>query len=140
MRLPLLPLLAALLAAPALAAETAPADPARLDIELNALEAQEGACRLIFVAENATGADLASLILEAVLFDRDGRVATMTLLDFRELPADRMRVRPFDMAGVDCAALDRLLINEVAACEAETPMDCSAALTVRSRLDIELLQ
>jgi len=140
MRLSRLPLLAALLAAPALASEPAPADPARLEIELNALEAQDDACRLIFVAQNATGADLASLVLEAVLFDRDGRVAALTLLDFRDLPDDRIRVRPFELAGLDCDALHRLLINEVAACEADAPLDCAAALETRSRIDVEFLQ
>lgn len=141
MRVHLLPALAALLAAPAFATEPgATEDAAPIGIELNALETQERACRLIFVAENETGSDLGSLVLEAVLFDREGRVAALTLLDFRDLPAGRTRVRPFDMAGIDCDALARVLINEVAACEAEAPVDCSAALAVGSRVDVELLQ
>jgi hypothetical protein len=142
MRLRLLPLLPALLAAPALASEARIADPGRLDIELNAIEAQAGACRLIFVAENATGAELSSLVLEAVLFDRAGRVAALTLLDFRDLPADRMRVRSFDMASIDCGAIERVLINDVAVCEAEAaaPPDCAEALAVRARVDVEILQ
>jgi hypothetical protein len=143
MRLHLLPVMAALLAPPALASEPAAGNgAARLSIELNALEEQDGACRLIFVAENETGADLSALVLEAVLFDGEGRVAALTLLDFRDLPAGRVRVRPFDMAGIDCGALERVLINDVAACEAEdgTEADCGAALAVRSRVDVGLLQ
>jgi hypothetical protein len=141
MRLYLLPVLAALLAAPALALDPhAGDDAARLDIELNALETQDGACRLIFVAENGTGTDLSALVLEAVLFDRETRVAALTLLDFRDLPAGRTRVRPFDMAGVDCDALERLLINDVATCEWEAAETCADAIAVRSRVDVELLQ
>jgi hypothetical protein len=142
MRLHLLPVMAALLAPPALASEPVAGDGARLSIELNALEEQDGACRLIFVAENETGADLSALVLEAVLFDGEGRVAALTLLDFRDLPAGRVRVRPFDMAGIECGALERVLINDVAACEAEdgTEADCGGALAVRSRVDVGLLQ
>jgi hypothetical protein len=143
MRLRLLPVLAALLAAPALGSDTtAPSDAAPVGIELNTLEAQDGACRLVFVAENATDTDLTALVLEAVLFDTEGRVAALTLLDFRDLPAGRTRVRPFDMPGLDCGALERLLINDVATCDwaAGEERDCAAALALRSRVDVELLQ
>jgi hypothetical protein len=143
MRLHLLPVLAALVAAQALASDAAATrSPAPIAIELNALEAQEGGCRLIFVAQNDADTALAALVLEAVLFDADGRVAALTLLDFRDLPAGRMRVRSFDMAGLDCDGLDRLLINDIAACDwaTETAEDCRTALSVRSRVDVELLQ
>lgn len=138
MRMRLLPLLAALLALPAMLA-AAPAEvEAPLAIELNAIEPQEGACRLIFVAQNGTGADVDALVLEAVLFDAEGRVAALTLLDFRDLPAGRTRVRPFDMAGLECWAIARLLINDIATCEGAA--DCAAALSPSTRIDIELLQ
>ena len=132
----LLPALAVLLApwASPLGAET-PGAPLR--IELNAVEAQDGVCRLIFVAENS-GSDLDALVIEAVLFDTAGRVAALTLLDFRDLPAGRMRVRSFDMAGLDCAALDRLLINDIATCD---PTEgCARGIETATRTDIELLQ
>jgi hypothetical protein len=132
----LFPALAVLLApwVSPLGAETTGAP---LRVELNALEAQDGACRLIFVAENP-GADLDALVLEAVLFDTAGRVAALTLLDFRDLPAGRMRVRSFDMAGLDCAALDRLLINDIATCEPTG--GCANGIEAATRTDIELLQ
>jgi hypothetical protein len=139
MRLRFPAVLATFLALPITGLAESPEEGERmLGIELNALEAQEGACRLIFVAENATGTDLASLVLETVLFDQAGRVVALTLLDFRDLPTGRIRVRPFDMPGVDCDALDRLLINDVASCEGG--LDCAGALSVHSRLDVELLQ
>ena len=140
MRPRLLPVLAACLALPVAGAAEPVAGAAPLTVELNAMEQQEGACRLIFVAENDADADLTALVLEAVLFDRDGRVAALTLLDFRDLPAGRMRVRSFDMAGLDCTALDRLLINDIATCEGAATPDCAGTLALRSRLDIELLQ
>ncbi len=140
MRLPLLALLTCL-AAPVAATEASDA-PGTIAIDLNTLEPQNGACRLIFVAENATETDLSALVLEAVLFDTEGRVAALTLLDFEGIPASRLRVRPFDLPGLDCDALDRLLINDVATCDWATdgPQDCRAALDLRSRAGIELLR
>ncbi len=124
--------LAGLVPAAAVSAEDA------LRIELNAVDPQDGACRLIFVAENETGSDLSALVLEAVLFGSSGRVEALTLLDFRDLPAARLRVRSFDMAGVDCAGISRLLINDVATCDGA--VDCASALSVSSRVPIEMLQ
>lgn len=103
----LVPLVLAL--APPVLAQDTPATAPR--IELNRADPVEGACRLIFVAENPGAETIAALSIEAVLFDRDGRVALLTLLDLGELPAGRMRVRSFDLAGQDCGGLSRLLIN-----------------------------
>lgn len=68
--------------APALAAEGG-----RLDLTLAGAEPVAGAngpaCRLSFLAENGLGADLVALVLEAVIFTRDGSVERLLLLDFR---------------------------------------------------------
>ncbi|MCC6002321.1 MAG: hypothetical protein JJU19_15895 [Pararhodobacter sp.] len=98
---------------------------APLRIELNRIDAIEGACRLVLVAENSGQDPVDGMSVEAVLFDHDGRVALLTLLDLGALPAGRMRVRSFDLAGLDCGGLGRLLIN-AATC---TPADAAACLT-----------
>ncbi|WP_108258332.1 hypothetical protein [Mangrovicoccus ximenensis] len=122
-----------LLAASAALAGTPPAT-----VELNALEQVEGACRASFAAESAPG--LEALVLEAVIFDAGGAVAQMTLLDFRDLPAGRMRVRQFDLAGLDCASLPRVLINGMETCRSAADGACSGLPEVRSRLEgVELL-
>ncbi|QYK42060.1 MAG: hypothetical protein KF887_02665 [Paracoccaceae bacterium] len=123
--------LLAMLIAGAAGAEEAPA----LRVELNTVEAQGAACRLTFVAANATGADLAGLVLETVLFTRAGRVAQFTLFDFGALPDGRRRVRQFDVAGVDCGDLGQVLFNGVARCEGADPAACAAALRPSSAVD-----
>lgn len=110
-------------------------------IELNAVEPQPGACRLVFLAENTLGADLSSLVMEAVVFDPEGKVKLLTLFDFRDLPDTRPRIRQFDLAGTDCASVGRVLLNDVHACVGEgvTPAACKAGLTWSSRTEIEVL-
>ncbi|WP_333829177.1 hypothetical protein [Pararhodobacter sp.] len=113
---------------------------AALRIELNRTELRENACQLVFVAQNDTAEGLSQLVLEMVLFDRSGGVAALTLLDFQELPAGRMRVRSFDMPGLECDALGRVLVNDTASCAPQGAPGCTD-FTLSSRLDgIEVLQ
>ena len=108
-----------------------------LSLELNRIDPLEGACRLTFLAENGLGADLASLSLETVLIDRDGRVERLTLFEFGALPQGVPRVRQFDIAGLACESLGRVLINGVADCSAGDA--CAAGLELSSRTDVELV-
>ena len=135
MRLTLL--LAAVLALPAAADDPAPP---RLAIELNAATPVETGCRLTFVATNGLGADLGSGVFEAVFFDRAGVVARLSLLDFRDLPAGRPRVRQFDLSGMACPDLGRVLLNAAARCEGAgiDPAACMARLQVSSRIEAEI--
>lgn len=111
-----------------------------LRIELNRTEARDNACQLVFVAQNDSAGGLDQLVLEMVLFDRSGGVAALTLLDFQELPAGRMRVRSFDMAGLACDNLGRVLVNATASCMPQDAPGCTG-FELASRLDgIEVLQ
>jgi hypothetical protein len=125
--------LAAALSSGAAAQEAEPA----LGLELNRVLPVEGACRLTFVADNALGADLGRVVFETVLFTREGAVERLTLLDLGGLPAARTRVREFDMAGVACEALGRVLFNGVDTCEGAgvAAGACADALTVGSRVE-----
>ncbi|MCW1932035.1 hypothetical protein [Pararhodobacter zhoushanensis] len=119
-------------------AQAAQADPLR--IELNALHPRDGACQLVFVAQNGTGADVSRLVLEAVLFGQQGQVAAMTLLDLQDLPADRMRVRSFEIGGLSCGDVSRLLINGLNECAPADSAACTAPLALESRVPVEVLQ
>lgn len=120
----------------AVVASAALADgPALPRIELNRADPAEGVCRLVFVAENPGAVTVDELSVEAVLFNREGHVVLLTLLDMGELPAGRMRVRSFDMAGLDCDELGRLLINDTS-CQ---PSDaCADGLVWSSATGIEV--
>ncbi|MBQ1203676.1 MAG: hypothetical protein IIX61_07760, partial [Loktanella sp.] len=103
-------LLALAVAAPAMAGTGS-----KITLDLNRLDQMDTACRLTFVATNDL-ADVTALTVETVLFDRDGRVAAMTLFDFGDLPDTATRVRQFDIADQRCDALAQVLVNGVATC------------------------
>lgn len=114
---------------------------AKLSIELNGAADQNGACRLTFVANNALSTEIEALSLETVLFDKAGKVVLFTLFDFGSLPANRLRVRQFDVAQTACDSLGRALINGVAVCSVEGDVNqCAKALEVSSSSELELLQ
>ncbi|MFN3662368.1 hypothetical protein [Yoonia sp.] len=131
-----------LILALAVATSAAAQEDGGIALDLNRLDPVQDACRLTFVADNSL-ADLSALALETVLFDRDGRVAALTLFDFGDLPEGARRVRQFDVAGQDCAGIAQVLINGVASCagaELEA-RDCAQALRVTGSVeDVEVLQ
>lgn len=121
-------------------AETSAPVPA-ISIELNTLTDVEGGCRLSFLAQNALETDLDRLVLETVLFTKEGAVQTLTLFDFQSLPTGRPRVRQFDLAGASCDGLGNILINGVNQCVGGD-LDanaCADALKLQSRTENEVL-
>ena len=108
-------------------------------LDLNRLDPVEGACRLVLVAENPGEQPVEGLVLEAVLFDRAGRVSMLTLLDLQDLPAGRMRVRSFDLAGLDCDDLGRMLVNGTVCTPADAAA-CGQDLALSAQVDVELRQ
>ncbi|GAW34141.1 hypothetical protein RA2_01186 [Roseovarius sp. A-2] len=128
------------LATPAAAQEPDDAT-ATLAISLNSVSAtRTGGCRLSFVIRNDLGADIESLVAEAVLFDGAGRVATMTLFDFGTLPEARPRVRQFDLAGRGCDGIGEVLVNGIGTCDGDglTPAACLTGLRLSSETAIEV--
>ena len=128
----------ALAAGPAYAQDEAPAP--SLSLELNALQQQDDACRIVFLAENRLGTDLSALSFETVLIDTDGIVDRLTLFDFQSLPEGRIRVRQFDLDNTRCEAIGRILINGVAACDGEglAGSECVDRLTLSTRTKAEI--
>ena len=113
----------------------------RLHLELNNLQDVEGACRLSFLAKNETGEAIDKAVFEAVIFDTSGGVASLSLFDFRDLPADRARVRQFDLPGTACSNIGQTLINGANSCVVQGTESeiCKGALSLSSRLSVELL-
>lgn len=119
---------------------TCPALAQPVQVQVNRLESMPGTCQMMLVAANPGTDDIETLVLEAVLFDTAGRVAALTLLDLQELPAGRTRVRSYDLAGQDCAALARILINGVADCRAAGPAGCAGVPELTSATALEVVQ
>ena len=116
------------------------ANPTGISVELSSAESLETGCRLSFLAQNATPHDLDQVVFEAVLFDAQGGVAQMTLLDFKSLPAGRLRVRQFQFGDKSCGDISRILINGASTCsgaDADASI-CERDLSVSSSVDMEL--
>lgn len=124
--------LAAVPLAPASAQTTAPVP--HLLLDLNALQPSEGGCRLTFVVANDLATPIDRAAYEMALFDKAGVVDRLTVLDFKSLPSGKTRVSRFDLKGVDCADVGRVLINDATECAgAGTPPDaCLSALKTQS--------
>ncbi|APG49072.1 hypothetical protein [Phaeobacter porticola] len=118
-----------------IAAETVPtAAPAALSIELSAAQADGHSCLLSFVAQNGHQMDVAQAVFETVLFDAAGQVSQLTLLDFQDLPAGRLRVRQFQFP-MSCSDISRVLINGAETCQGEGLPEgaCSRGLTLTTK-------
>ena len=90
-----------------------------LTIELNALAASQKGCLFTFVAANGFTQNIAKASFEFVIFNDKGTVERLALLDFRDLPSGKAKVRQFDVPGIKCETVKNLLINDAPACEGE---------------------
>lgn len=106
---------------------------AALRLELNNAQPVEAGCRLTFVATNDLGIDLERAAYEVALFDGDGLVERLTVLDFKALPEGQTKVRQFDLPDLDCTGLGRVLINGTTACEGTDADACMRQLETTTR-------
>lgn len=108
-------------------------------LELNNARAVENGCRLTYVATNNTGAELDKTSYEVAVFDKEGGVSRLLILEFGKLQNGKTKVVQFDLADQACDNISRLLVNSVAECTAadgSTP-DCMAGLVTSSRTEID---
>ena len=103
---------------PAVAQDATP-EPS-LTLDLNALQpSDKGGCRLTFVVTNNLPTPVDRAAYEMALFDKQGVVDRLTVLDFKDMPAGKTKVSRFDLAGTDCAGISRVLINDATGCTGE---------------------
>jgi hypothetical protein len=121
------------------AQETPAATDPSLTIELNALQASDRGCRFTFVVTNRLGAELSNAAFELVLFDQAGMVSRITVVDFKDLPEGKTKVRQFDFSGIDCAKLGRILVNDATQCAGTgiEPKACVRYLKTLNRSEAE---
>lgn len=111
-----------------------------LSIRLDQANPGADQCQLVFVLENGLATEFESLQAEVVFLTPESRVLRLSLLDFQSLPANGLRVRSFNLAGLDCSSIGRVLFNAMGPC---TPLDarsCTDALEVDSAIEIEVLK
>lgn len=110
-----------------------------LSLELNNLTKGDSGCLATFMAKNDLQRPLERVAFEVVLFDTEGRVDRLLLLDFSPLPENKTRVRQFELAGMECAGISRVLVNDAAECTGTDiePGSCISSLTTAVRVPVE---
>ncbi len=103
-------------------------------IELNKLETDGSDCQPYLVFENATEIDFGSLKLDLVMFDTDGIIARRVAVEGAPLPPGKMTVKVFDMPGLACVRIGRVLLNGLTQCadQAGERSDCLAYIKTSS--------
>ena len=87
-----------------------------LRVELNKLEPMESACRAYLLFENGTQGNFESLRLDLVMFNPEGIINRRLAVEGGPLPAGKTSVKLFDIEGVTCTSVDRVLLNGVLSC------------------------
>jgi hypothetical protein len=113
-----------------------------LSVELNKLEPQDGACRAYLVFENRTGTSFSGLTLDLVMFDSEGVIAKRLAVDAAPLPAEKTSVKLFDIEGLACANIGRILINDALDCvdEGGEISECVTRIEPSSRSQAPLIK
>ncbi|MEJ8474370.1 hypothetical protein [Roseibium algae] len=116
-----------------------------LSLELNRASETANGCMLSFVASNSTGQALGGLAYEFVLFNADGLVDQMTAFDFGAIQDQKTVVRQFELAGVKCPSIGKILVNGAARCDLVDPQPgtenmCITALEPKTRTTIAFIK
>lgn len=136
------PVFAVLAAASTAFASAQAAEPGALAVELNKLEAQGDACRAYLLLENGTESAFESLKLDLVMFDPDGVVAKRLAVETAPLPPQKTRLKVFDIDGLGCQAVGRVLLNDVMECAdgSGARENCLGLISARGRGPIEFIK
>lgn len=122
----------------------APASPGAetLRIELNKLEPMESACRAYLLFENGTPGAFQSLKLDLVMFNPEGIINRRLAVEGGPLPAGKTSVKLFDIEGVSCDSVGRVLLNGVLDCSdvAGDKQGCLELITTVSRTEAEFFK
>ena len=129
--------IAAVLVLSAVAQETTAAP--SLALELNALQPSDAGCRITFLATNGLGGAIDKATFEVALFGTGGGIDRLVSLDFKALAMGKTKVLQFELSGLQCDGVSRVLVNDVTACEGErlAAGDCLAGLTTSTRAKVE---
>lgn len=132
------------LSTPALAQETAPA-PAEQGMLLelnNATDTEAGGCQLTVVVSNRLPLGLTRAAWQIAIFDQQGVVQSLPVLDFGALISGKTKIAVFELPGRSCAEIGRIVVNDVAECSAEDGSDqraaCLSGLATQTRSTIDL--
>ncbi|WP_420857745.1 hypothetical protein [Marivivens marinus] len=126
----------------ALGATTAFAqDESSFDLQLNAAaDTTAGSCRLTYVATNQSDQAFDRTAYEVGIFNAEGAVTRLLVLEFGSLVAGKTKILQFDLAESSCASISRIVVNDVAACTLSDGTEsefCLSNLVASSRTAIQ---
>ncbi len=111
-------------------------------LELNGAAATEdNGCRLTVVTTNRLDQDLGRAAWQVAIFDGDGVVKSLPILDFGAMVTGKTKVAMFELPDQQCTDIGRIVVNDVAACTTDDGEDlreaCLGGLATQSRTDID---
>ena len=113
-------------------------------VELNRAEPVADSCRLSFVKQNRTPHAFESMQWDLFFFDPDSLIAARMAAEAAPLPAGKTSVKLFDVPGIKCGGLGRVLINHVLRCETDSGagirIDCLSWTVPSGRAQVELFK
>jgi hypothetical protein len=89
----------------------------KVGLELNRLSAGQGGCQAYMIGRNETARTFKTLQADLVTFGADGVVNGRLLVELAPLDPGKTVLRLFELPDLQCDAIDRVLLNEVARCE-----------------------
>src|SRR5690606_5954743 len=95
-------------------------------------------CKVTFLATNNLGGLLNRAAVEMALFGSSGAIDRIVTLDFKNLTEGKTKVLQFELAGLQCADVTRVLINDIGICEGQgvAPTSCLSDLVPTARPDV----
>lgn len=108
-----------------------------LSLEFNRLQQTQRGCQLTFVIQNRLSRPLSKAAFEFAFFNQGGVLEKLSVLNFRDVPKGKTKVRQFALKDLKCADLARILINDVTACVGAAQTDCLDNLKTTNRTKIE---
>lgn len=128
----------------ALAATLPPAaaETGQLHVELNRLEERGDGCRVHLVLENKSPRAYTSYRLDLVIFSSDGVISRRLALETAPLRANKTMVKEFELAGLSCKGVGRILLNDIPACASDAGElgDCVTTTRVSSRASVAFVK
>ncbi len=117
-------------------------DATSFELELNsAAETEAGDCRLTYVAANRSDLAFDRTAFQVGIFDAEGAVTRLLVLEFGDLIAGKTKILQFDLKGQACGSISRIIVNETAACtlagDAGESEFCATELVASSRTAIQ---
>lgn len=124
---------------PAFAQAPAEDSASEIKIELNRLEPAGESCRTFLLVDNR-GPALKSLKTDLFAFDTDGIAQKRLAVELGPITEKKTMVRLFEIQGLACPKIGRLLLNDVLACDGAdvTRESCLSRIKTSSKAGVEL--